>query len=53
MSDNGNNQSRGSGVFVSEPIYLDIKELENDFYRADIELHNVDIAIHHMKGEFF
>jgi len=53
MSDIENNQSKGSGVFVSEPIYLDIKELESDFYRADIELHNVDHSGPSYEGRVF
>jgi len=38
---------------VSEPIYLDIKKLENEFYRADIEIHGVDHSGHSYEGRIF
>ena len=28
--------------YVSKPIFLNIKKLENSFYRADLEFHGVD-----------
>ena len=38
--------------YVSKPISLNIKKLENPFYRADLEFHGVDHSLNHMKVEY-
>jgi hypothetical protein len=51
------NPSIGSPVrlktYVSKEIYIDIKELENEFSRADIEIHNVDHSGSSYEGRIF
>lgn len=42
-----------SGIFVSEPVYLDINKLENEFYRADIEIYGVDHSGPSYEGRIF
>ena len=43
----------GLGTYVSKEINLDIKKLENEFYRADIEIHNVDRSVPSYEGRLF
>src|SRR5919197_2186955 len=40
-------------VYVSSPIILDIKKLENEFRRADIEIHDVDHSGRSYEGRVF
>ncbi len=47
------NRSHGDGKYVSKEIYLDRKDLENDFSRADIEIHNVDHSGRSYEGRIF
>jgi hypothetical protein len=54
LTTNGRQDNKNrSGVYVSEPIYLDIKKLENEFYRADIEIHGVDHSGPSYEGRIF
>ena len=48
-----NNRSHGDGIYVSNEIYLDRKDLENEFSRADIEIHNVDHSGRSYEGRIF
>jgi tyrosinase len=40
-------------IYVSKEIAFDISKLENEFYRADIELHNVDHSGPSYEGRVF
>ena len=40
-------------AYISPEIVLDIKKLENEFYRADIEIHNVHHAGQSYEGRIF
>ncbi|MFY9872203.1 MAG: hypothetical protein WAK17_21035 [Candidatus Nitrosopolaris sp.] len=42
-----------SKTYVSKELYLDITKLENDFKRADIEIHNVDHSGLSYEGRVF
>ncbi len=53
MSSDKNNEDINSQIFVSTPVHLDIKKLENEFYRADIEIHGVDHSGHSYEGRVF
>ena len=44
---------REQGVYISKEINLDISKLESEFYRADIELHNVDHSGPSYEGRVF
>lgn len=46
-------QSSGPKTYVSKEISLNIKKLENEFYRADIEIHNVDCSVPSYEGRIF
>jgi hypothetical protein len=48
-----NNNPLGPKVYVSKELYYDITKLENEFYRADIEIHNVDHAGPSYEGRVF
>jgi hypothetical protein len=39
--------------YVSNPIFLNIKKLENSFYRADLEFHGVDHSAESYEGRVF
>lgn len=39
--------------YVSKELYYDITKLENEFYRADIEIHNVDHSSASYEGRVF
>jgi hypothetical protein len=52
-SKTGKKNSRGPKTYVSKELYLDITKLENDFKRADIELHNVDHSGLSYEGRVF
>ena len=45
--------SKEPGVYISREIILDISRLENEFYRADIELHEVDHSGPSYEGRVF
>jgi len=51
-SKNGNNDPMYN-KYVSKDIYLDIAKLETNFYRADIEIHNVDHSGPSYEGRLF
>jgi hypothetical protein len=40
-------------VYISKEIYLDISKHENEFKRADIEIHNVDVSGYSYEGRVF
>lgn len=40
-------------TYISKEINFDIKKLENEFYRADIEIHNVDRSVPSYEGRIF
>jgi hypothetical protein len=42
-----------NGVYVSRKIIFDIKKLDREFYRADIEIHNVDHTGPSYEGRVF
>lgn len=44
------NQNR---VYVSSEITFDAKKLDREFYRADIEIHNVDHPLQSYEGRLF
>jgi hypothetical protein len=44
---------RDDGVYVSQEIAFDIRKLENKFYRADIEIHNLDHSGQSYEGRVF
>jgi hypothetical protein len=43
----------GPRIYVSKEFAFDIKKLENEFYRADIEIHNVDHSGPSYEGRIF
>jgi hypothetical protein len=45
--------SQGLKTYVSKELFLDINKLENDFKRADIEIHNVDHSGPSYEGRVF
>ena len=53
MSKDKKNNVKNSRTFVSEPILLNINELENKFYRADIEILNVHHSGASYEGRVF
>jgi hypothetical protein len=46
-------KKRSPNIYVSSPIKLDISKLENDFHRADIEIHDVDHSGQSYEGRVF
>jgi hypothetical protein len=50
-TDEGN--ALGPKIYVSKEIYLDISKLAKEFYRADIEIHNVDHSGPSYEGRVF
>jgi hypothetical protein len=46
-------ENRSDGVYVSQEIIFDIRKLENKFYRADIEIHNLDHSGQSYEGRIF
>jgi len=53
MSNKENKESANLGIYTSEPIYLDVNKLDVDFYRADLEFHNVDHSYASYSGRVF
>lgn len=51
-SKNGNS-GPAYNKYISKDIYLDITKLESGFYRADIEIHNVDHSGPSYEGRLF
>jgi hypothetical protein len=49
----GKQNRQGPKTYVSKELYLDITKLENDFKRADIEIHNVDHSGPSYEGRVF
>jgi hypothetical protein len=53
MSKHKKNNVKNNMTFVSEPIAINIDELENKFYRADIEIYNVHHSGASYEGRVF
>ena len=48
-----NQNVEGPKVYVSREIHLDMTKLENEFKRADIEIHNVNHSGYSYEGRVF